>query len=131
MPETNLRFESLKLLRDWSVWLLTVEAAICGALWKADVLWGHFWALAGWTAFCLSAMVASVLLIAVPSVVRTLDAPDNPGHKRVRMLAWAECGLFLIGVLCLIVYVLNHPAPKANPNSSPDSPAPLTSQLRR
>lgn len=111
MADSDLRLESLKLLRDWSMWLLTIEAAICAALWKTGALKVGAWAFAGWGAFCLSVMVAAVLLIVVPSVVqRGSDGVDN---RSVQLLASAECGLFLVGVLCLIIHALLHLSPLA------------------
>lgn len=111
MADSDLRIESLKLLRDWSMWLLTIEAALCTALWRAGALKVSGWAFAGWGAFCLSVMVASVLLIVVPSVVQ--KGSDGVDNERVRQLALAECGLFLVGVLCLIVHALLHLSPLA------------------
>jgi hypothetical protein len=102
-PPSGLRLEALKLLRDWSVWLLTIEAAICTALWKTGALTGK-WSFAGWSAFCLSAMAASVLLIVVPDVAQ--NNSDGVDNHMVRRLARAECGLFLIGISCLIIGAL-------------------------
>ena len=100
----DLRVKSLELLRDWRVWLLTVEAAICTALWKTSALKSSGWAFAGWTAFGLSAMTASILLIVVPSVVHK-DEKNGVNNMSVQGLAWTECGFFLIGVFCLIYHL--------------------------
>ncbi len=109
MTNGDARLESLKLLRDWSMWLLTIEAAICTALWKIGALKVSAWAFAGWGAFCLSAMVASVLLIVVPGVVQ--KGSEGVENKSVRRLALAECGLFLVGVLCLMIHALLYLSP--------------------
>jgi hypothetical protein len=67
------------------------------------------WAFAGWSAFCLSAMIASVLLIVVPSVVR--KGSEGVENRWVQLLAWAECSLFLIGGLCLVMHALLYLSP--------------------
>jgi hypothetical protein len=109
--DDGLKLNSLKLLVDWGKWILTIEAAICTALWKTGALKLSWWAFVGWTAFCLSAMVAAVLLIVIPRVVqRGSDGVDN---KRVHQLAGAECGLFLIGTLCLMIHALQYLSPLA------------------
>lgn len=105
----ELQLEALKLLKDWSVWLLTIEAGICTALWTTDALKGSGLAFAGWSAFCLSAMVASVLLLKLPGVVQE----GNKGVEEGWMwwLARVECIFFLVGALCLIIHALLYLSP--------------------
>ena len=67
MDRSNARLESLKLVKEWSVWLITLQTAICTFLWnvlkeqriKGMSLSGMSLHL-GWLAFSLSVIIATL-----------------------------------------------------------------------
>jgi hypothetical protein len=78
MDKNELAVESLKLLQDWSKWLITLEAAVCAALWSKLTGGGQppLLLYLGWMMFWGSIITAAFLLIAISIYARrvTLQA---------------------------------------------------------
>ena len=68
MDKSQRTVDSLKLLQDWSKWLITLQTAVCMSLWPkltgtpapSGVMY------AGWMMFWASIIVAVMLLLCIP-----------------------------------------------------------------
>ena len=102
MDKTELTVESLKLLQDWSKWLITLEAAICAALWSTLTSGGKPSAFLylGWGMFWGSIIAAAFLLIAISVYVRRADTSGDSDLKKVKVLVGIEYAFFLGGLFC-------------------------------
>ena len=92
MDKTELTLESLKLLQDWSKWLVTLEAAICAALWPTLTSGGKRSAFLylGWGMFWGSIIAAAILLIAISVYARRVDTSADSDFKKVKVLVGIE-----------------------------------------
>lgn len=102
MDKTELTVESLKLLQDWSKWLITLEAAICAALWPKLTGGGKppVSLYLGWLMFWASIITAAILLIAISVYVRRIDASGESDFRKVRAWVGIEYAFFLGGLFC-------------------------------
>jgi hypothetical protein len=102
LDKNELAVESLKLLQDWSKWLVTLEAAICAALWSTLTSGGKPSALLylGWGMFWGSIIAAAILLIAISVYARRVDISGDSDFKKLWVLVGIEYALFLGGLLC-------------------------------
>jgi hypothetical protein len=107
MDQLEQKIESLKLLQDWSKWLITLEAGVCVLLWrvmagetkppiKVYVAWLMFWG---------SILAAAVLLVAISFLVQQTAASIERKMKILLGLIIAEYLFFLAGMIFLLLRV--------------------------
>jgi hypothetical protein len=112
---TKLDTDALKLLVDWSKWLLTLEAGVCTLLWsklnlapvcsKADPPVCSFPAVsrplfAGWMFFVGSIVCASILMVLIPFLLSRKGVSERDMNK-IWVLVAGEYACFLTGCVCL------------------------------
>jgi len=100
--------DSLKLLQDWSKWLIGLEAIVCMSLWPklASKPAPSVLMYAGWMMFWASIIIAAILLLAISFFVRRVDTSADREMKKV----WVMVGkrrAFSLG--CFVL-----PAPDPN-----------------
>ncbi len=118
--------KALEALRDWSKWLIGLNT-FAGAGCLAMLQKGGFgdltpFLIAAIAVFAL-AVVAAALLIGVLAVVLQRlplrDSGAQPGsvfdHRvwrgvRLRQLAWLQFGLFVLGIVLLLTWIMLKPA---------------------
>jgi hypothetical protein len=102
MDQNELAVESLKLLQDWSKWLITLEAAVCAALWSKLTSGGQPPVLLylGWMMFWASIITAAFLLIAISFYARRVDTSGDSDFRKVWVLVGIEYAFFLGGLFC-------------------------------
>lgn len=100
---TKLTVESLKLLQDWSKWLIALETLICANLWPklTDKLNPSTALYIGWMMFWASIIAAAILLISISYFVRQADKKGESDLKKVKLLVAIEYAFFLGGLFCL------------------------------
>ncbi len=106
---TEPKIEALKLLQDWSKWLVAVQAAACAALWPKltvpgkpapDILyWGRF-------LFCVSILAASALLFVYPLLLYRMNPNQQQSYRLLITLVIIEYAFFLGGMLCFATRIL-------------------------
>jgi len=113
MAEAQRTVDSLKLLQDWSKWLITLQTAICASLWPKlastpapgapspspilYVAWMMFWA---------SILAAAVLLLCISIFVRRVDESGDRDIKKIWALVGVQYGFFLLGLFCFALNIL-------------------------
>lgn len=124
MDASTAKLESLQMLKQWSIWLLTLESAICALLWNSLDVEGmrrvpEVFLHLGWLSFGLSVITATILVNRIPMLIEGLaeDVSDRSillhptkilgANIRLRFLVRAEYFLFLLGILFLFIFVLN------------------------
>jgi hypothetical protein len=105
-PERTV--DSLKLLQDWSKWLIGLEAIVCAGIWPKLTSKPAPSALlyAGWMMFWASIIVAALLLLAIPFAVRRVDTSAGRDLKKVWILVGIEYAFFLAGLFCFALHVV-------------------------
>jgi hypothetical protein len=104
--KSQLIVDSMKLLQDWSKWLVAMEAGICVSLWSkltaapASAATKPHLLYVGWTMFWASIITAAILLISISEFVRHANIDGETDLKRVRRLVTIEYGFFLAGLFC-------------------------------
>ena len=124
MDHSSSKLESLKMLKEWSIWLVTLQSAICALLWdRLDVegmrRFPEVFLHLGWLSFGLSVITATILINRIPILIEGLaeDVSDRSillhpvkvlsANIRLMFLVRAEYLLFLLGIFFLFVFVLN------------------------
>jgi hypothetical protein len=105
----ELTLESLKLLQDWSKWLIALETFVCANLWPKltvipkppDIPKPPASLYVSWLMFWASIITAAILLIYISVVVRYIDDKGETELRKVKLLVGIEYAFFLIGVFCL------------------------------
>ena len=122
MEKSQAKLESLKMVKEWSSWLIALQTAICAFLWnvlKALEIksWLDFFLYFGWFAFSLSLLIATVLVSRLPYMIENLPESSSDrsvlsepisiigGQIRLKSLLIAEHICFIIGVLCLVIHI--------------------------
>jgi hypothetical protein len=108
MPDTQRTVDSLKLLQDWSKWLITLQTVICMSLWPkltgtaspSPVMY------AGWMMFWASILVAAVLLLCISFFVRRVDESGERDIKKIWALVGVQYAFFLLGLFCFALNIL-------------------------
>jgi hypothetical protein len=102
MDKPQLQLEALKMVKEWSTWLVGIQVAICGFLWsflnqnpmlvdpannfpeyahrRYDQTGFYIPGItlhAAWLFFALSLLVAAFLLLRMPAVAETLTEDDG------------------------------------------------------
>ena len=126
---THLQLEAAKLLKEWSIWLITIQTAILTALMAqqfiATLPTKNRWYLGLVFSFLASISCATVLVGAVPSVAQALNPPMKdavifcnfqvPGiynYKQfglipIWVLAFFEHVFFMVGLVCQVVILIS------------------------
>jgi hypothetical protein len=119
----SLQLESLKMLKEWSVWLIALQAALCAFLWNvlktfAGANWFEKSVYVAWFAFSISLIIATVLVSRLPRQIEGLaDAPAEGSvftrrvvvvglRIKLRTLLILEHTFFLLGVAFVIIHVV-------------------------
>jgi hypothetical protein len=112
MADTQRTVDSLKLLQDWSKWLITLQTVVCMSLWPKltntasspappsrlmYIAWFMFWA---------SILIAAVLLLCISIFVRRVDKSAEQDMKKVWVLVAAQYAFFLLGLFCFALNLL-------------------------
>ena len=108
MDKSQRTVDSLKLLQDWSKWLISLETVVCVSLWPkitseqppsgvVFVAWMMFWA---------SIMIAAVLLLCISIFVRRVDDAGDRDMKKVWLLVGLQYACFLGGLFCFALKVV-------------------------
>jgi len=100
MDESALKLESLKLLQDWSKWLIGLEAGICALLWPklTGEIKPAYPVYLGWLMFWGSIIAAAILLITISITVRRMATSGERNMNKVWILVAIEYAFFLGGV---------------------------------
>jgi hypothetical protein len=105
--KSQLIVDSMKLLQDWSKWLVALEAGICASLWSkltsapaSAVAKPHALLYVGWMMFWASIITAAILLVYISEFVRHANIHGERDLKRVKRLVAIEYGFFLGGLFC-------------------------------
>jgi Trk-type K+ transport system membrane component len=124
MEKSSARLESIKMVKEWSVWLVTLQGAACTVLWQplkqqsVEQSLGYFLLLLGWLTFVLSIITATVLLGLLPRVVESLADQDSrlydkrvsslPVYRKITIshFMFVEHALLIIGILFILIFVL-------------------------
>ena len=108
MDKSQRTVDSLKLLQDWSKWLITLQTAVCMSLWPkltgapspSSLMY------AGWMMFWASILVAAVLLLCISIFVRRVDESGERDIKIVWILVAVQYACFLAGLFCFALNIL-------------------------
>ena len=106
---TEPKTEALKLLQDWSKWLVALEAATCAALWPRLTVPGKpapdilYW---GWFLFAISILAATALLFVYPLLLYRMNPNRQQNYWLPIILVIIEYAFFLGGVLCFGMRIL-------------------------
>jgi hypothetical protein len=124
MDRSLSKLESLKILKEWSKWLFTIQTAICTLLWERLGFQGmrripEAFLHLSWLSFALSLIIATVIISQMPVLIESLDKdisdrsilhyPINILGTRLRLksLVQAEHIFFLVGVFFVFIFILN------------------------
>src|SRR5262245_40174253 len=96
MEKAQAKLESLKMVKEWSAWLIALQTAICAFLWnvlKALEIksWLDFFLYFGWFAFSLSLLIATILISRLPSMIENL--PESSSDRSVLSEAVSIVGI--------------------------------------
>jgi len=96
------RIESLKLLQDWSKWLIALEAGVCALLWR--VMSPSIYLYCAWFMFWGSILAAAFLLLAISILVgQRTGVLSTIITKIVWFLLAAEYICLVIGMILVAV----------------------------
>lgn len=122
----SLRLESLKMIKEWSVWLVVIQTSICTLLWnvikeKVDATDNAYKIYqlvslhSGWLAFAVSVIIGVLIVISLPMIIETLKTklPDETIlNSQLKFLGWkleraikAEFFFFLAGVILVVIFM--------------------------
>ena len=100
--------DSLRLLQDWSKWLIGLEAIVCMSLWaklaSRPVPSGLLYA--GWMMFWASIIIAAILLLAISFFVRRVDTSADRDMKKVWVMVGLQYACFLAGLCCFALHLI-------------------------
>jgi hypothetical protein len=108
MDNSQRTVDSLKLLQDWSKWLISLEAVVCVSLWPklTSKPAASFLMYGGWMMFWASIMIAAILLILISVFVRRVDTSGDRDMKKVWIVVAAQYLSFLGGLFCFALEVV-------------------------
>lgn len=100
--------DSLKLLQEWSKWLISLETLVCMSLWPKLTSTPGPSALmyAGWLMFWASILIAAILLLSISFFVRRVDVSADRDMKMVWILVGLQYACFLAGLFCFALQVI-------------------------
>ena len=101
--------DSLKLLQDWSKWLISLQTVVCVGLWpkltSGQPVSGAIYA--AWMLFWASIVIAAILLLCISLFVRRVDQHGERDMKKIWILVGLQYGCFLAGLGCFAWKILN------------------------
>ena len=102
MEKSQRTVESLRLLQDWSKWLISLETVVCISLWPKLTSTPPPSGLmyAGWIMFWASIIVAAILLLCISAFVRRVDESGDRDMKIVWLIVGLQYACFLGGLAC-------------------------------
>src|SRR5215210_8327009 len=103
MPRPERTVESMRLLQDWSKWLISLETVVCISLWpkltSTPAPSGLMYA--GWMMFWASIIVAAILLLCISLFVRRVDESGDRDIKIVWLNRWRAVRMLPFGTRLL------------------------------
>jgi hypothetical protein len=124
MEKAQAKLESIKMVREWSTWLIAIQTTVCAFLWNILKERGlkdlsGITLHCGWLAFSFSIIIATVLISRLPTLIENL-ADESSSDKSIftyplrilginlnlKILLIAEHVCFLLGVLLIIIFVI-------------------------
>ncbi len=108
MPRPERTVESLRLLQDWSKWLISLQGIVCISLWPklAGKPSPSGLMYAGWMMFWASIIIAAILLLAISFFVRRVDVSGDRDMKKVWIIVGLQYACFLLGLFCFALHVI-------------------------
>jgi hypothetical protein len=114
----NNQLEAVKLLKDWSTWLVTVQTGALGLITifsDKKILTFNCWSVVTVLSFTLSIFAATWVLGALPSIAQRITAADNVHAMHLfewlPIRLWVASGLqhllFVAGIFALAGYMLS------------------------
>src|SRR5260221_42106 len=121
------------MVKEWSVWLLTLQGGACTVLWQplkqqsVEHSLGSVLLLLGWLSFGLSIITATVLLGLMPGVVESLTDEDSRLYKKqvstyplfrnitIGHFMFVEHALLIVGILLIFVFVITRQMKVSSP----------------
>lgn len=108
MDKAQRTVDSLKLLSDWSKWLISLETIVCVSLWPkltgkpspSGLMY------AGWMSFWASIIIAAILLLCISFFVRRVDESADRDLKKVWVAVGLQYACFLAGLFCFALQVM-------------------------
>ena len=102
MDKSQRTVDSLRMLQDWSKWLISLETVVCISLWPklTDKPAPSGLMYAGWMMFWTSIIVAAILLLCISAFVRRVDESGDRDMKIVWTIVGLQYACFLGGLLC-------------------------------
>ncbi|HEX5705262.1 MAG TPA: hypothetical protein VFX97_18835 [Pyrinomonadaceae bacterium] len=108
MPRPERTVESMRLLQDWSKWLISLETVVCISLWpkltSTPAPSGLMYA--GWMMFWASIIIAAILLLCISLFVRRVDESGDRDIKIVWLIVGVQYACFLLGLACFALNLL-------------------------
>lgn len=100
--------DSLKLLQDWSKWLIGLEAIVCMSLWPKLASRPAPSALiyAGWMMFWASIIIAAILMLAISFFARRVDTSADRDMMKVWIMVGLQYACFLAGLFCFALHLI-------------------------
>ena len=100
--DRELVTEGYKAVQEWGKWLVTIESAICAALWPKlsltprppDTLY------LGWMMFVGSILTTAIMLGLVSFFIQRAHLKAEQDIKLVRVLVFIQFAFFLGGLVC-------------------------------
>jgi len=99
--------EGYKSVQEWGKWLVTIETAICAALWPKLSETPHPPATIylGWTMFLGSIITTAIMLGLVSFFIKRSHLRAEKDAKWVRVLVLIQYAFFFAGIICFGVRV--------------------------
>jgi len=109
MDPAQRTVDSLKLLQDWSKWLISLQTVVCMSLWPklGSSPPPSSAVFAGWMMFWASIMVAAILLVCISIFVRRVDVSGDRDMKKVWVMVGLQYACFLAGLICFASQVIH------------------------
>jgi len=126
MDPVQQQLEALKLLKDWSVWMVTVETAaiaflgaVAGRVVKSTTVWFPVTIVS----FAVSIVFAAWVLSGIPSVAQQIDGSSHlsiykiyksdllPDFLTLNFVATIQHTFFVAGILGLAILIICHRLP--------------------
>jgi hypothetical protein len=108
MDRAQRNVDALKLLQDWSKWLISLQTIVCLSLWPklsakpspSSLMY------VGWMMFWASIVIAALLLLCISIFVRRVDESGDRDMKKVWILVGVQYAYFLAGLFCFALNIL-------------------------
>jgi hypothetical protein len=109
MDRSQRTVDSLKLLQDWSKWLISLETIVCVSLWPklTSKPSPSIFMYTGWMMFWASIIIAAILLLCISVFVRRVDESADRDMKKVWVLVGLQYACFLTGLFCFALKVVS------------------------